>query len=263
VTSTPPTLVVAGMHRSGTSMTAGVLGQCGLFLGDRLIPADRYNVTGYHEDLDFLQLGMRMARACCDEREPGHHDWGITASGRIDRTPLDSLRAQAVRLVDARREGARPWGFKDPRASLFLDFWHSVMPEARFVLVFRAPWDVVASASRIEDGPFRDEPGLAASAWRLYNRELVAFARRSRERCVVLAASAFVDAPDAVASCLATRLGHVLPGLDPDSPELPRAVDRSLLSTARRRDPVIALTRRLLPDADELFGELNELADVA
>lgn len=258
----PHAVLVAGMHRSGTSMTARVLGDCGLSLGEQLLAPDRYNVVGYYEDLDFLRLGMRMATACCDHRDRGHHDWGITESERLDRAPLAGFRDEASELVEAARKRGAPWGFKDPRATLFLDFWQELVPEASFVFVFRPPWDVIASTGRIEGGPFASWPGLAAKAWRVYNRELLEFARRSRERSVVLPAAAFLLEPDAVAQCLAARLGDALPALDVDAPRLPQSVEPALLSTARPGAPEVALARRLLPDADELLGQLYALSDV-
>ena len=49
-------VVVVGMHRSGTSLTASILGSAGLHLGDSLVPAGHGNAEGHFEDLEFVEL---------------------------------------------------------------------------------------------------------------------------------------------------------------------------------------------------------------
>ena len=43
-------IVVAGMHRSGTSLVAGYLQSLGVDMGARLLAADHANPRGYFED---------------------------------------------------------------------------------------------------------------------------------------------------------------------------------------------------------------------
>ena len=46
-------LVILGMHRSGTSLVANWLHDCGLHVGDRLLEGTFANEKGYFEDLIF------------------------------------------------------------------------------------------------------------------------------------------------------------------------------------------------------------------
>ncbi|MEO8071537.1 MAG: hypothetical protein ABI652_09045, partial [Acidobacteriota bacterium] len=128
----PPVLVVAGMHRSGTSLLASLLHGSGCRMGEACLPADTHNRRGYFEDLEFLDLNRRMLAATVPADRPGHADWGWTedmdASG-IDVSRLDSFVAEADALVARRRlhsasvdhtDGTAPgcWGWKDPRTSV-------------------------------------------------------------------------------------------------------------------------------------------------
>lgn len=47
-------IVVAGMHRSGTSMMAGLLARLGVQMGQTLIEPDPHNPLGYFEDADIV-----------------------------------------------------------------------------------------------------------------------------------------------------------------------------------------------------------------
>ena len=54
--SVKQTVVILGMHRSGTSLTAGILHLLGVNMGDRLLPADKFNAQGYFENQIILDL---------------------------------------------------------------------------------------------------------------------------------------------------------------------------------------------------------------
>ena len=53
-------VIILGMHRSGTSVTANWLNLCGLNLGDELYGASKFNKNGYYEDIEFLELHMKI-----------------------------------------------------------------------------------------------------------------------------------------------------------------------------------------------------------
>src|SRR5260370_30538384 len=58
-------IVVAGMHRSGTSMVAALLYHAGLYLGARkeLMPPGPDNEDGYWENVRFVELNEELLRA--------------------------------------------------------------------------------------------------------------------------------------------------------------------------------------------------------
>ena len=79
------TLIVTGMHRSGTSLTASFLQTLGVNVGDRLYEADRANQKGYFEDVDFLEFQRHVLQASCNSDDPGWPDWGWTESEQLNK----------------------------------------------------------------------------------------------------------------------------------------------------------------------------------
>ena len=69
---------------------------------------------------------------------------------------------------------------------MLLDFWDARLPDARYVIVYRAPWDVSDSMQRLGAAEFLSHPEFAYRIWHHYNRVLLAFARRHRDRIVAL-----------------------------------------------------------------------------
>ena len=194
-----PALVISGMHRSGTSLLASLCHGAGLALGQRLLAAGNGNPSGHYEDLDFVELHERILVA------NGLGSEGFTA----DATPVipDRLRHEALALVTARRGLGTPWGWKDPRTVLLLDEWATLVPEARFLVVFRPPWEVADSLYRRGDPAFHHNPPLALAVWQHYNRRLSAFVARHPDRCLVCELSQVVASPAPVFDALSRRLG--------------------------------------------------------
>jgi hypothetical protein len=50
------TIIILGMHRSGTSMVAGLLAKMGINMGDDLLGRSPSNPFGHFEDWDFVNL---------------------------------------------------------------------------------------------------------------------------------------------------------------------------------------------------------------
>jgi hypothetical protein len=169
-------VIVVGMHRSGTSLTASILGSAGLHIGDNLVPAGPGNAEGHFEDLDFV--GLHRAALAAHGHDPEGWDEVL-----LDAMP-DVFEAKAHGLIEAR--AARPlWGWKDPRTAVFLPFWERLLPAARFVFVYRKPWEVIDSLYRRGDGRFRQDPAAAARLWSLYNRAILESHARLRDRAVL------------------------------------------------------------------------------
>ena len=99
-------IIVTGMHRSGTSMTAMLLAQHGVHMGERLIPGNRHNPRGYFEDADFVELQRSMLAAATAGGTRGWPDWGWTEDERFDTRKLASFAPQ-VHFGDGKIRAAR------------------------------------------------------------------------------------------------------------------------------------------------------------
>ena len=133
---------IAGMHRSGTSMVARALAACGLDLGAEaeLMAATEHNERGHWEHEDFVALADELLA-----RLGG--GWDVPPAleeGWAERPELEDFRGRARDLA-SRFDGREPWGWKDPRSSLTLPFWRSILPQLRVVVCVRHPVEVARS----------------------------------------------------------------------------------------------------------------------
>lgn len=171
------------MHRSGTSLLSQYLSQCGLHIGKELINFDTISsqsaYNGHHEDRDFLEF---------------HRE--IMARVRIYGFPTNQLqlllfkinssdRQKAIKLIKS-RENLAQWGWKDPRTTLFLDFWHDLIVAPKYLFVYREPLLVVDSLLRRgTDKHILKKPIIALRSWKVYNRQLIKFWNKHQDVCVL------------------------------------------------------------------------------
>ncbi len=163
------TLVVAGMHRSGTSLTARWLASCGLHAGEpeSLSAAALANPRGQYEDEDFVRLHEAILR------QNGFSSSMVGGNAALRVSPEHEEAAR--KLLQARQGGATAlpfpvggatqggatappfpvsgatpacFGWKDPRTTLFLRFWKRLVPDLRVLAVYRPPAAVVDSLLR-------------------------------------------------------------------------------------------------------------------
>ena len=154
---------VTGMHRSGTSLAAAMIAGA-VDLGPTLVEPDENNPQGYFEDRELLSLNRRLLQAATAGSSDGHADWGWSPREQFDVGRLSAFRAEARALVRRRDHGA--WGWKDPRLTVLLDFWDPIAPHAKWILVYRFPWDVAESMQQLGTDVFLGHPEYAWPIWR-------------------------------------------------------------------------------------------------
>ena len=171
-------LLTVGMHRSGTSLTAALLQSSGLHIGEKLMRASPANVKGHFENLDFYRFHERVLQS--QAIDPA--GWTLQKSIQVESAFIQ-LAHQLV--MDNARSPA--WGWKDPRTTLFLNFWANLLPNANFLLVYRAPWEVIDSLYRRgTDQVFLNQPDLAPKIWQHYNQNILDFLDRFPNRCLLV-----------------------------------------------------------------------------
>ncbi|MEO9324940.1 sulfotransferase [Nocardioides sp. C4-1] len=191
-------LIIAGFHRSGTSLMTQLLHRAGLFVGTDLLGAMPSNQYGHLEDRDFLRLHRSILRRHGEEWQ-----WDVPFPHFIGRNHWRRM-ARLARERDLEHE---MWGFKDPRVCLFLGAWKHVMPDAKVVMIYRDPAECVRSLEHRQAGEyfrgldeptddtvaraphhlrFFTEPDHGLRVWDTYNRAMVAFAEGHLDDCLVV-----------------------------------------------------------------------------
>jgi hypothetical protein len=142
-------IILLGMHRSGTSLTASILEALGISLGDELIHANAANERGYFENAAITHTHVGINRIL--NRRPfspaGFVEYPAAFWQREDiRQHIDELE-RIVRAEVERAEGV--WGFKDPHTAKLLPIWDILLDrldiEPVFILAVRHPAEVSAS----------------------------------------------------------------------------------------------------------------------
>jgi glycosyltransferase involved in cell wall biosynthesis len=252
-----PVWVVAGMHRSGTSAAARLLHARGVDMGREMIPADPFNPAGYYEDAAVVRFHQAAFAALLPGTAGAHPDWGWTRAAAVSASDLEPWRAEATSLVAERTAPGTPWGFKDPRATVVLDFWAGLLPEARYLVVYRRPDLVADSIQRLGADVFLRDPGAAWKIWWHYNTRLLDFVRRHRDHCAVVDAATLRADPDAITRLLVDRFGAPLGDPSPGGPTQGAPGSDQMRSPF---DPVLA--RAVWPECFDLYDEFAREADV-
>lgn len=238
-------VIITGMHRSGTSMVAGTLRAAGVDIGRSLYGAGPGNPRGHFEDWDFFHLHEEMLAAA-----------GLTCFSASGAVPVDGLKAKA-REVLAAKAATSLWGWKDPRTTLFLEMWHELIPDARYVFVYRHPLEVALSLGRRNtDSELRGDPTAAVRAWEVYNRELLGFYTRHPDRCFLAHVPTLTDDLDGFVARVATKLDLRLGAAG--------LTDRFHQDELARHPWRVELPwQRVMPAALQLYRELETRADLS
>ena len=142
----PPTAVlIVGMHRSGTSALAGLVGKLGVPLGERLLAAGSDNPKGYWEHEDVVALHERLLSRLgsrWDDVRALPDGWGESEAAQEASSAIGEVISRDF-------SGNVLWAIKDPRLCRVLPLWvevlqqHQIRPVVLFMV--RNPREVAAS----------------------------------------------------------------------------------------------------------------------
>ena len=252
-------LIIAGFHRSGTSATAQLLHRAGLFLGYELLEALPSNPYGHFEDREVVDLHQQILYG--NERT-----WLVDEPFLpvVDRSDWQKMR----QIIERRNTEHRLWGFKDPRACLFIMLWKYLLPDMKIVLVYRHFSEVTRSlaqrhsselflnrGNRLVHQRFWEEPDLALKMWLVHNNALLAFARAYPEDTLALSMGMIRDGFPII------RAIKQRWGLELEDVPLGEAFDPGVVAQRTGRQPVS--DRRLIDKVEATRRALEGLSQKA
>ncbi|WP_223269799.1 glycosyltransferase [Nostoc sp. 'Peltigera membranacea cyanobiont' 213] len=239
--------IITGMHRSGTSLSASLMESAGVNIGERLMGASPNNPKGHFENLDFVGFHERALR-CQGISQEG---WTIQKGIDIPQQLFDKAK-----LIIAENATLNSWGWKDPRTTLFLDFWKNLLPQAYFIFTYRAPWEVIDSLYRRGDEIFYSNPKYALQIWMHYNKIILDFHHQFPDKCILLNTHTVIADYTVISKLCENKFGLKLK--DPSEGIVDKSLMTNLASNAHRQ----MLIKRFFPEAMELYSELNDRADL-
>ncbi len=224
-------ILVLGMHRSGTSAVAGVLGLMGAYLGEpeELLPAHAHdNPSGYWERSDVVIAHDRAL-------EFGQFSWDRVAGfdpEKCDAQIRNLLASHLQPIIENLSHRGGPWLIKDPRLCLWLSHWLALVDHPACVVVVRDPREIAASMRSGPRGGFTSLYVIAL--WEKYLRALLSGLRG--RKVIFVSYAQLIDDPQAQIGRLLAALREL--GIDglamPAADALTQFLDPSLRrSTAK------------------------------
>jgi hypothetical protein len=170
------TLIIAGMHRSGTSLITQWLYRCGLHVGENLLGSGIGNEDGHYEDLEFYNFQVQALI-----------NMNLPDSGLIDSPAgplLASDKEKLKEIIVRRNKAVKEWGWKDPRTCLFLDEYRNLLPEAYYLVVFR-DWKTTVSSliSRTYKVDYKDHEIIKKGLFKEFRKKRT-YNKRIKQLCI-------------------------------------------------------------------------------
>ena len=245
-------IVITGMHRSGTSLTARILQKAGVHIGENLVGPEPDNTNGFYEDTDLVDFHKRLL---------GRRGQALLTESLEDIGPFTPQETEDAKGLIRNRSTRPVWGWKDPRTTLFLNHWHELLNCSSFyVLLYRHPLNVILSLLRRgTDSAVLKDPMVAVRAWQVYNQAILTFCRQSQDICLLADVSAVVED---IPGFVETVTGKSGVSLDVDKAELEHCYYPDEFSQLYLHSEGAALLEKIIPDAMELYSQLEALASL-
>ena len=199
----PPStaILIVGMHRSGTSALAGLVGKLGVPLGDRLLAPGSDNPKGYWEHQDVVAVHERLLNRLGSRWD----DVRALPEGWLESEAAREAAVAIGEIISRDFSGNLVWAVKDPRLCRVLPLWvealqkHRIRPVVLFMV--RKPSEVSASIEARNHW----HPLVGKLLWLRYMTEAMT-ASSTLPREVVLYDDLLVDPISSVATAFA-KLG--------------------------------------------------------
>jgi len=177
----PERIIVTGIYRSGTSLTAELVHRWGAYVGrENDIFQDEY---GYLEHLALQKLNDDLLN---------NNSYVPTPVDEMLEKAQDSvLRERALQILDAmdqeaKQNEATTWVWKDPRLPLVLPFWANVWEDVIYLVPVRHPVETIMSAASMDRLDPESVPLSAGFAyWQFCMLNILTFTEDSRRKIFI------------------------------------------------------------------------------
>ena len=134
----PLTIVVLGMHRSGTSCITRIISLCGARVGQQLLGENASNPSGHWEHKYAISLNQKLLEYSGGAWDMPPPKVRLTFGSRI----------QMRRFLGLLHNQNKPAVWKDPRTVLTFPAWKPLLANYMPVVVFRHPMSVARSLKK-------------------------------------------------------------------------------------------------------------------
>jgi hypothetical protein len=174
----PERIIVTGIYRSGTSLTAELVHRWGAYVGreDDLFQ-DEY---GYLEHLALQKLN--------DELSNNNSYVPTPVDKMLEKAQDPTLRERAIQILDAMdketvQNNGIAWVWKDPRLPLVIPFWANVWEDVIYVIPVRHPVETIMSGASMDGLDPESVPLSAGFAyWQFCMLNILTFTENSHRK---------------------------------------------------------------------------------
>ena len=257
-------LIITGMHRSGTSLVSQYLSKCGLDVGKELINLDSISsdsaFNGHHEDKDFLYFHESLLKKSVKIPFKKANYAFPTSEFALPLFIGQKEKLEAERIIQKRAK-LEQWGWKDPRTSLFLDFWEQILDRPKYLFLFRHPLTVADSVVRRgADKIVMTRPEIAIKTWILFNKKILAFQEKHEDRCIVLNIQDIIESPLSLCQTLQKKFGLNLKVVDFETVYKKKSLKQESTDLAKLYS-FDTKHKNLYFKSTEIYGKLQKISD--
>lgn len=174
----PKRIIVAGIYRSGTSLTTRLIQRWGAYVGkDEDLFQDEF---GYLEHLGLQKLNDDLLEN--NSRIPTKVDV------LLEKAKDPTLRQQAMDILatmdeQAKASGAQAWVWKDPRLPLVIPFWEQIWEDVIYIIPVRHPVETIRSSAKM-DGLDPDTVPVSAGLayWQFCMLNIIQFTQNAPQK---------------------------------------------------------------------------------
>jgi hypothetical protein len=132
------TVVILGMHRSGSSVVASLCAGLGVNMGGRLLSGLEDNPFGHFEDSDFVTLNEKILHSL-------NKTWDLPPS-KEEVLSAKPIFENEIKLLMSGKSGI--WGWKAPRTSILLPLYNDFLTNPYFIICDRDDQEIAESIKK-------------------------------------------------------------------------------------------------------------------